>query len=928
MHFLKTLFNRSTNTNRRSLSKRTKTLSLESLEQRIALDASGVRPQLEAVREVYIDDSLVGPTPIVFGKSELIGQDTKSFVITAVAAGSTVEKWDAAANQWRDVSDPPNSSSPRELLQLMQNRVIQKDDQIRWRPKSTDGVTQKAFEIIGWDDGSETTEPEGVNVPGTVENLEIDIVGDEVRVTWDAPAGGAAVTNYALDQQLDLVTVVPSTQTSHTFAKTASQASYAVTVHANSSEGAGEATTVMLSTGSYVRLDGTVIDPIKDTSGNVLNYDGPNLKSGDESGNMTNLENVVLRNADLTNADLTNADLTNADLTGADLTGANLTGAYLTGATLTGADLEGATLNTGAYNMFGLISGGITGPPASLPTDWRFVDGYLIGPYADLTGATLTGADLTWPTNLSDANLTGATLTGADLTGAALTNATLTGATLTGATLTDVQSGGITGPPASLPTDWQFINGFLIGPSVQLSGEDLTGLDLADMDLTGAILTYANLDQATLTATNLSGANLTGATLTGANLTGATLAGADLEGATLTSVQSGGITGTPSHLPANWQLIDGYLVGPGANLTSANLRNADLTNTNLAGADLTGATLFGVHSGGITGTPHALPTAGPYGNAQWQLIDGYLIGPGADLTGASLTDSNLNNTDLVGANLTNAQLNGVHLDNADLYNATLTGVQSGAITGTILFLPADWRLTTNGYLIGPSANLTNADLSNADLNNLDLSNATLTGVRSGGITGVPHALPTNWQLTNGYLIGPGADLTGATLSSANLTNAYLTNANLANANLVGADLTDARLVGVQSGGITGIPHALPTAGPYGNAQWQLIDGYLIGPGADLTGANLTLSYLDDTDLVGANLTNAVLAHVHLKNADLYNASLTGADLTGSILTNADFTNANLTEATLFYATGAAKYNSATILPAGFNPVMAGWTEVS
>ena len=88
MRFLKTLFNRSINTNRRSLNKRTKTLSLESLEQRIALDASGVRPQLEQVSEVYIDNSLVGPDPVVFGKSELIGHGTKSFVITAVAAGS------------------------------------------------------------------------------------------------------------------------------------------------------------------------------------------------------------------------------------------------------------------------------------------------------------------------------------------------------------------------------------------------------------------------------------------------------------------------------------------------------------------------------------------------------------------------------------------------------------------------------------------------------------------------------------------------------------------------------------------------------------------------------------------------------------------------------------------------------------------------
>ncbi len=360
MHLLKILFNRSTNTNRRSLSKRSKSLSLESLEQRIALDASGVRPQLEAVREVYIDDSLAGPTQIVFGKSELIGQDTKSFVITSVAAGSTVEKWDAAANQWRDVSTPPTSSNPRQLLQLLQNRMIQEGDQVRWIPKSTDGVTQRAFEIMGWDDGSETAEPEGVNVPGAVGNLEIDIVGDEVQVTWDAPTSGAAVTNYRIHQ--NPTTIVPSTQTSHTFTKAASPASYSVTVTANSSEGTSDATTVTVSTGSYVGLDGIVIDPIKDTSGNVLNYNGPNLKPGNESGYMTNLKNVVLRNADLTHADLINADLTGADLTGANLTGANLTGATLTGAILTNTDLTGATLVgvTGAakYNSATILPAG------------------------------------------------------------------------------------------------------------------------------------------------------------------------------------------------------------------------------------------------------------------------------------------------------------------------------------------------------------------------------------------------------------------------------------------------------------------------------------------------------------------------------------------------------------------------------------------
>ena len=669
MHFLKTLFNRSTNTNRRSLSKRTKTLSLESLEQRIALDASGIRPQLEAVREVYIDDSLVGPTPIVFGKSELIGQDTKSFVITSVAAGSTVEKWDAAANQWRDVSTPPTSSNPRQLLQLLQNRIIQKDDQIRWIPKSTDGVTQKAFEIIGWDDGSETTEPEGVNVPGAVQNLEIDIVGDEVRVTWDAPTTGAAVTNYALDQQLDLVTVVPSTQTSHTFAKAASPASYSVTVHANSSEGTGEATTVTVSTGSYVWVDGIVIDPIRDTSGNVLNYDGPNLKPGDEFGNMTNLKNVVLRNADLTNADLINADLTGADLTGANMTAAILNGAVLTDAILTGVNLDVAAFGVPVI-LSGVRSGGITGQVDQLPPRWRLTGGYLIGP-----GANLTGADLSY-VDLSDTFLNGANLTNVNLSYATLTGS---GADLTGTTLTGVQSGSINSSQLILPPGWQLVVGYIIGPGANLTGAnlmdvDLTNADLSGADLSGANLSGANLTGATLTGADLTAANLTAANLTNAILTGAILTGADLDGADLTGVTSGSITELPPTLPTNWLPINGYLIGPGANLTGADLNNADMYSVDLTGANLTGA-------------------------------------------------------DLNGANLLVAKLTGADLTGADLDGANLTGVTSGSVTGMPSTLPTNWQLI-NGYLIGPGANLDGANLDGADL----------TGVTSGSITGMPSLL--------------------------------------------------------------------------------------------------------------------------------------------------------------------------------------------
>ena len=184
------------------------------------------------------------------------------------------------------------------------------------------------------------------------------------------------------------------------------------------------------------------------------------------------------------------------------------------------------------------------------------------------------------------------------------------------------------------------------------------------------------------------------------------------------------------------------------------------------------------------------------------------------------------------------------------------------------------------------ADLTGANLSDADLRGADLSNADLTNA--------------NLSFTILFFaILSGANLSGADLSEANLFEADLTNANLSNADLIGAnlsfaDLTGAILTGVQSGGIVGTPNVLPT-------EWILRSGYLVGPGANLSGeylvgANLSGANLSGADLSGADLSGANLTNANLSGADLTNANLTGADLTNADLTGADLTNANLTGA--------------------------------
>jgi len=216
------------------------------------------------------------------------------------------------------------------------------------------------------------------------------------------------------------------------------------------------------------------------------------------------------------------------------------------------------------------------------------------------------------------------------------------------------------------------------------------------------------------------------------------------------------------------------------------------------------------------------------------IYNGYNIGPGADLTGADLTGANLTNADLTGANL--------------------TGVQSGGILGAPT-LSTDYSVI-NGYIVGPGVNLANAQLAEQDLSNIDLTgadlsfadltDADLTGVRSGSLSGMPSALPENYSVINGYIVGPGADLSGADLSGANLYFANLTDANLTGADLSLAYLAGADLTGVRSGSLSGMPIVLPE-------NYSVINGYIVGPGID-NGAKLLSSYSTSPANVIDNLT--------------------------------------------------------------------------
>ena len=97
----------------------------------------------------------------------------------------------------------------------------------------------------------------------------------------------------------------------------------------------------------------------------------------------------------------------------------------------------------------------------------------------------------------------------------------------------------------------------------------------------------------------------------------------------------------------------------------------------------------------MNGTPASLP-------ANWELSTGsfftpeYFIGPGAELSGASLFLAELAGADLQGADLTNASLLDADLTNANLYTATMTGADDSGVTWNNTTCPDGSNSNTNG----------------------------------------------------------------------------------------------------------------------------------------------------------------------------------------------------------------------------------------
>ncbi len=102
---------------------------------------------------------------------------------------------------------------------------------------------------------------------------------------------------------------------------------------------------------------------------------------------------AILSPTDLTGADLSNANLhgtglfgstyTDVDFSGADVSYADMSGSTFTNVDFTGADFTTTDINNADLSdatLTGVVSSGVRGTPAALPTGWTLVGGVLVPP--------------------------------------------------------------------------------------------------------------------------------------------------------------------------------------------------------------------------------------------------------------------------------------------------------------------------------------------------------------------------------------------------------------------------------------------------------------------------------------------------------------------------------------------------------------------
>ena len=344
-----------------------------------------------------------------------------------------------------------------------------------------------------------------------------------------------------------------------------------------------------------------------------------------------------------------------------------------------------------------------------------------------------------------------------------------------------------------------------------------------------------------------SGLHLANANLTDCDLSGEALVGADLHGASVQYAQPVGL-GPDERRPRRCVAVGRELDRHHPRRRGPHGRGS-LIGTTISGAQLSGATLSGIHTAVLGGLPSTLPVG-------WQVVRGYLVGPGAGLVGGpARREPRQPRPARHRPGRRPARRRGPHLQQPDAVLASPApcstarawpvrrspGCAPGWCRGRRPRCRLDgrsrirWRrrslsgppptsraprsrtstswASTSRASTSPGATISSWHLNGVTLTGAKFGGATINGINTEAIVGTPASIPSGWRFVGGGLIGPnaylggspnlaGIDLHGLDLHGFGADGSNLSGANLSGTNLAGSLFTDVNLTGANFGAAT------------------------------------------------------------------------------------------------------------------------------
>ena len=294
-----------------------------------------------------------------------------------------------------------------------------------------------------------------------------------------------------------------------------------------------------------------------------------------------------------------------------------------------------------------------------------------------------------------------------------------------------------------------------------LSGLDLSGLNLADADFSAALLDKTSFKDSRLAAADFRKALVKGGDFTGADLTGTLFASVSAGGAAFAKARMAGLDGSNS------------------DFSGADFSQAELSKANFNNAIFDKAKMTGVKAAAFTAQRASFADC--------------------DLTGADLAGARLNAAVFNGAKLCGATFTAATCDNAEFYGVDASGAKfSGAdlrasradassqFVGAVLTRAQMERASWGGAMLG-KASLEGATLDNADFSRTQATDANFSRASAKG-TKFDRADLTRADFT-------GVNLFNGSLRKANVEQTLMRKANLYGVDFYGSSPTMASLEG-------------------------------------------------------------------------------------------------------------------------------------